>query len=205
MKIGGIVLCGGQSRRMGRLKAMLPFGDEVMLIRVLRLLSEVVEPLIVVASPTQTLPSLPRQVELVRDRSEGQGPLEGLYCGLVALGDRGDAAYATACDVPLLRPDFVRYLIAQLGEADVVIPVEGAFYHPLAAVYRTRIIGAIGDCVTRQQLRMTSFHGQTRIKPVPVQQLRKVDDDLQSLMNVNSPADYRLALQRAGLSVERLK
>ena len=44
MNVGGIVLCGGRSSRMGRPKAWLPFGDELMLPRVVRILREVVEP-----------------------------------------------------------------------------------------------------------------------------------------------------------------
>ncbi|MCA9165188.1 MAG: NTP transferase domain-containing protein, partial [Planctomycetales bacterium] len=55
----GVVLCGGKSRRMGESKATLPFGDELMVQRVVRLLSEVVSPIVVVAAEGQTLPELP--------------------------------------------------------------------------------------------------------------------------------------------------
>jgi molybdopterin-guanine dinucleotide biosynthesis protein A len=44
--VGGIVLCGGRSTRMGRPKLSLPFGPETMLQRVLRILSEVVAPIV---------------------------------------------------------------------------------------------------------------------------------------------------------------
>src|SRR5271157_2359743 len=53
LKIGGIVLCGGQSTRMGRSKAWLAFGKETMLQRVVRILSETLSPIIVVAAPDQ--------------------------------------------------------------------------------------------------------------------------------------------------------
>ena len=59
MDVGGIVLCGGQSSRMGRPKALLPFGPEVMLERVVRILSAVARPIVVVAAPDQELPPLP--------------------------------------------------------------------------------------------------------------------------------------------------
>ncbi len=108
MIVGGIVLCGGQSRRMGQPKATLPFGSEIMLTRVLRLLGEAVGPRLVVAAPSQELPALPADVRIVRDRAAGLGPLEGLFCGLSALRPRVDAAYVSGCDVPLLRPQFVR-------------------------------------------------------------------------------------------------
>src|SRR5690349_21785016 len=79
---GGIVLCGGQSKRMGQPKAWLPFGGELMLPRVVRLLSEAVRPVVVVAAPGQDLPPLPADVAVVRDEERGRGPLQGLAAGL---------------------------------------------------------------------------------------------------------------------------
>src|SRR5262245_66061476 len=101
MRVGGIVLCGGKSSRMGRPKAWLPFGDEVMLQRVVRIVREVVEPVVVVAAPGQDVP-LPPEVEIVRDEVEGRGPLAGLAAGLTALEGKVDAAYLSSCDVPFL-------------------------------------------------------------------------------------------------------
>ncbi len=67
----GIVLCGGRSSRMGVPKAMLPFGPERLLQRLVRRLREAVEPVLVVASPGQELPSLPSEIRVVYDRAEG--------------------------------------------------------------------------------------------------------------------------------------
>src|SRR5438128_2198323 len=110
MRTGGIVLCGGRSSRMGRPKAWLPFGAELMLPRVVRILSEVVSPIVVVAAPGQDVPPVPAEIEIVHDPEPGRGPLRGLSTGLAALGERADAAYPSSCDVPFLRPAFVRRL-----------------------------------------------------------------------------------------------
>src|SRR5438477_6955029 len=87
-RVGGIVLCGGQSKRMGQPKAWLPFGPERMLPRVVRLLSEVVAPVVVVAAPDQEVPPLPPDVAVVRDAQPQRGPLQGLCAGLEALQGR---------------------------------------------------------------------------------------------------------------------
>ena len=58
-RAGGIVLCGGKSSRMGTSKALLPFGPETMLQRVIRLLGELVSPIVAVAAAGQALPELP--------------------------------------------------------------------------------------------------------------------------------------------------
>src|SRR5258705_212022 len=81
MNAGGIVLCGGKSTRMGASKALLPFGPETMLQRVVRLLETVVSPIVVVAAADQQLPDLPPDVIVSRDEREARGPLEGLRAG----------------------------------------------------------------------------------------------------------------------------
>src|SRR5687768_16956398 len=102
MTCGGVILCGGQSTRMGIDKTSLPFGTETMLQRVVRLLGEAVQPLVVVAGRDQELPALPPSVLVTRDRRSGRGPLEGIAAGLSALAGKVNATYVTSCDVPLL-------------------------------------------------------------------------------------------------------
>src|SRR5436853_604633 len=111
---GGIVLCGGQSSRMGRPKAWLPFGPEFMLQRVVRILSGVVSPVVVVAAVGQDLPELPARVEIIRDEYEALGPLAGLAAGLAALQGRVAAAYASSCDAPFLTAAFIEFMVAAL-------------------------------------------------------------------------------------------
>src|SRR5262249_30308151 len=136
LRIGGIVLCGGRGSRMGRPKAWLPFGDELILPRVVRLVGDVVRPVVVVAAPEQDVAPLPAVVARVRDAEEGRGPLQGLLAGLVALRGQADAAYLSSCDVPFLQPAFVRRLIELVGEHAVCVPRVGDYHHPLAALYR---------------------------------------------------------------------
>ncbi|AMV28189.1 Molybdenum cofactor guanylyltransferase [Gemmata sp. SH-PL17] len=116
MKIGGVVLCGGKSSRMGRPKAWLPFGGEFMLQRAVRVLSEIVEPVVVVAARNQDVPPLPSEVAIVSDEIDEKGPLAGLAAGLAALAGQCDAVYLSACDVPFLKPEFVRRVVSFLRE-----------------------------------------------------------------------------------------
>ena len=84
MQTGGIILCGGHSSRMGLPKLTLPFGPELMLQRVVRILHEVVEPIVVVRAADQELPPLPSSVIVAEDRRVSRGPLEGLQAGLLS-------------------------------------------------------------------------------------------------------------------------
>ncbi|HET6571992.1 MAG TPA: molybdenum cofactor guanylyltransferase, partial [Fimbriiglobus sp.] len=179
---GGIVLCGGRSSRMGRPKAWLPFGDELMLQRVVRVLREVVEPVVVVAALGQDVPPLLAGVEIVRDEVEGRGPLQGLAAGLAALQGKVDAAYLSSCDAPFLLPEFVRRMASLLEEPlpptpsplrgggaevtpprfvegpgeglpSITVPKVGDYHHPLAAVYRVSVLPVARDLLASDRLR----------------------------------------------------
>jgi molybdopterin-guanine dinucleotide biosynthesis protein A len=197
MNVGGIVVCGGQSKRMGRPKAWLPFAGEIMLPRVLRLLGEVVHPLVVVAAPGQDLPPLPSDVVVVRDEEKGRGPLQGLAAGLKALDGRADAAYASSCDVPFLRPAFVRHLIDLLGDKLICVPHVAGYHHPLAAVYRLEVGAAVERLLAEDRLRPVFLFDLMPTRVVEAAELADVDPAFQTLRNLNTPEQYEAALRDA--------
>jgi molybdopterin-guanine dinucleotide biosynthesis protein A len=198
-RVGGIVLCGGQSKRMGRPKAWLPVAGELMLARVVRLLGEAVDPVIVVAAPNQEVPPLPPMVKIVRDAEKGRGPLQGLSAGLTALQDRADAAYLSSCDVPFLRPAFVRRLIELLGRHTICVPRVGEFHHPLAAVYRLEVKAAIDRLLADNRLRPFFLFEAVPTRIVEPAELADTDPTFQTLRNLNTLADYEAALREVGV------
>ena len=197
--VGGIVLCGGQSSRMGRPKLTLPFGNELMLPRIVRILSSVVSPIVVVAGPNQEVPSLQGDVRIVRDEQEYLGPLAGIGIGLRSLEGVVEAAYVSSCDVPLLQPLFIAEMIRRLGSHELAVPREGNFHHPLAGVYRTTLIERIRQLVSDQRLRPLFLIQASDVVEVPVSELTAVDSQLHSLRNLNRPEDYEEALRLARL------
>ena len=201
--LAGIVLCGGNSRRMGQSKALLPFGNESMLQRVIRIMSQVTSPIVAVKADNQALPPLPEQLLITQDRTPGQGPLEGIRMGLQALkqhpGHTHTAAYVTSCDVPLLQPAFIQAVANCLGDADAVVVVEDGFRHPLAAVYRTSVIPVIDSLLEAGKRRPLFLFDQVKTVLVSTQDLLEADPELDSLANLNEPEDYLAALRRAGI------
>ena len=183
---------------MGRDKATLPFGGELMLQRVVRLVGEVVERVVVVAAPDQQLPALPAGIEVVRDEREDRGPLEGLAAGLRALETACDAVYATSCDVPLLRPAFVRRMFDLLGQSDCAVPKDDQYHHPLAAVYRTSVLPHVDAMLAKDRLRPVFLFEEVDTRVVAVDDLRDVDPQLTTLNNLNRPEDYTAALAACG-------
>ena len=196
--VGGVVLCGGKSTRMGSPKALLPFGPETMLQRVVRLLSEVVSPIVIVAAIDQDLPPLPEGVIVTRDENEGRGPLEGLRAGLKALPTTVDAAYVTSCDVPLLETGFVRQMIDLANDYDIAVMEIDGFTHPLSAVYRRATLTSVEDLLANNRLRPVFLFDAAKTRRVKPEEMTS-DPGLRTLRNLNTREDYERALTEAGI------
>jgi molybdenum cofactor guanylyltransferase len=182
---------------MGRPKAWLPFAGEIMLPRVVRLLSAVVAPVVVVAAPNQDVPPLPPEIVVVRDDVDGRGPLQGLAAGLRALTGRAEAAYLSSCDVPFLVPAFVRRLIDLLGNHDICVPDAGGYRQPLAALYRLTVAPMVERLLIDGQLRLAFLLDVGATRFVAAEELLAVDPDLRTLRNLNSPEEYAAAQEEA--------
>ena len=196
----GIVLCGGKSSRMGTPKAMLPFGPETMLQRVVRLLGAVVTPIAVVAAREQDLPDLPPSVIVTRDERDARGPLEGLRAGLKALPPTIEAAYVTSCDVPLLAPAFAARMIELLGDHDIAVMEIDGFAHPLSAVYRRTTLPHIESLLAQDRLRPAFLFDAVRTRRVRPEEMSEIDPGLRTLRNLNTREDYLAALADAGFT-----
>jgi len=200
---GGIILCGGLSTRMGTSKALLPFGPETMLQRIVRLLSTVVSPVVVVAAAEQVLPDLPADVIVTRDEEQGRGPVEGLRAGLKALPETVDGAYVTSCDVPLLVPDFVRRMLDLLADHDIAVLEIDGVPHPLSAVYRRNTLPHVEGLLAQNRLRPVFLFEAVRTRRVQPAEVLSTDPELLTLRNLNTREDYLAALSIARLANQR--
>jgi molybdenum cofactor guanylyltransferase len=186
---------------MGLPKAWLPFGDELMLQRVVRIVREVVDPVVVVAASGQDVPELPADVSIVRDEIEGRGPLQGLATGLMALKGRVDGVYLSSCDVPFLHAAFVKRVISFIGGPTstarqmIAIPRVENHFHPLAAAYSTSVLPHIHQLLAAEKLRLTSLFGMLPTRVIEPHEFADVDPEFESLRNLNTPEEYEAALQ----------
>jgi molybdenum cofactor guanylyltransferase len=201
MAVGAVVLCGGQSRRMGRPKAWLPFGHERMLERVVRLAATAARPIVVVAAPGQDLPTLSADVTVVRDSISGRGPLQGLAAGFVALAVSIDLAFVTSTDVPFLEPAWITLSAELIAGYDLVIPRVDGHHHPLAALYRiSTVLPVIESLLGDGRAGPVALVEKVRSRVVGAEEMRVVDPELRTLRNLNTPDDFERALRDAGLA-----
>ena len=196
----GLILCGGDSRRMGKSKAWLPFGDEPLLLRVVRQLSAVVAPIVVVGAADVPLPPLPPGVEYLCDRQPDRGPLEGLRVGLAALAPHAPRAFVVGCDYPFVAPAYIERLATlSAGHDAAVVRVDGRL-HPLAAVYRTSLVANIDELLESGHSALLDLITRSNVRLVEPTELADLPSPTDSLQNVNTPEEYAAALVQAGFA-----
>jgi molybdopterin-guanine dinucleotide biosynthesis protein A len=187
---------------MGQPKAWLPIGSERMLQRVIRLVSERAQSVVVVAAPEQELPELPPHTIIAHDLVSDRGPLQGLAAGLAALPESTTLAYATGTDVPFLQVAWIDRLCSLIGDHDLAVPFVEGFHHPLAALYRRKsALPVIEELLCNDRLRPVFLMETLRTRIVTADELRDVDPRFGTLRNLNTPDDYAQACADLGLGI----
>jgi molybdopterin-guanine dinucleotide biosynthesis protein A len=201
----GIVLAGGRSSRMGTPKAALEWHGSTLLRRTVGIIARVTDgPVVVVRAPGQDLPPLPPTTEVVDDPQEGLGPVQGLAAGLAALTGQAEVAFVSSTDMPFLHPAFVRRVLraVQQDGVDVGLPVARGYPQPLAASYRVALAPVAAKLVAEERLRPAFLFEQCAVTRLDEAALRAdpvlaaLDPGLDSVINVNEPADYQQARAR---------
>jgi len=186
---------------MGTPKAALEWHGSTLLRRTVGIISRATGgPVVVVRAPGQALPALPPDTGVVDDPREGKGPVQGIAAGLAALAGRAEVAFVSSTDMPFLHPAFVRRVLRAAQEgADVGLPVARGYPQPLAASYRTALAPVAERLVKAERLRpaflfeecLVSRLHEAALRADPV--LAALDPGLDSVVNINEPADYQAA------------
>lgn len=193
-RVSGVILAGGESRRLGRNKALERIGGQTLIERVVgSIASLTTEVIIVVASPQQAaaLP-LPAGVRRVSDLYPGRGSLGGIYTGLSI--SREPWVLVVACDMPFLNPRLLRRLMAMRRDVDAVVPCLEGQPEPLHALYSKTCLEPMERMLRAGQLKIAPLFEAVRVRYVDEGTIDRIDPNHRSFFNVNSPADVEEAI-----------
>lgn len=222
-RISGIILAGGQSRRMGEDKAFLRVGGELLIDRVLKAVGSVTDDIVIVTNSPEKYAGYPAR--LARDIYPGTGVLGGIYTGL--LEAEYSCGLVVACDMPFLNVELLQYMARQIEQYHVVMPYMGddlllantqdtalrqaprraqegpqerpqdtaraRDLHPVHAIYCKRCLEPIERAIGRGDLRAIAFLPEVHIRFVGRQEIDRFDPEHCSFFNANTPEELRYA------------
>ena len=197
--ITAVILAGGQSRRLGRDKAVEPFAGEPLIRRVIRRASEAVaaQHIVVVVADAGRAAALPLDDDHLTavDVFPDCGSLGGIYTGLYASST--EWSLVTACDMPFLSTHLLAHMAGLRDGVDAVVPIVDGRPEPTHALYARRCLPAIEKRLRAGQLKISGFFDDVSVRYVPENDVKLFDPDLLSFFNINRPEDLARAMELA--------
>jgi molybdopterin-guanine dinucleotide biosynthesis protein A len=190
MRVTGVVQAGGKSARMGgEPKALMEVGGRRIVERVVAAIAPVVDDVLVVTNTPERYAFL--GLPMVGDVFPDHGALGGIYSGLAAAS--GDVAFTVACDMPFVRADVVRLVVAHAAGADVVIPRLGEYLETMHAAYGKACLAPMEECLRAGRLKIVGFFDRVRVREISEADVRALADPDVVFMNVNTPDELARA------------
>jgi molybdenum cofactor guanylyltransferase len=193
--LAAIVLAGGQSRRMGRDKALLSIGGVPLLQRVCEVALQCT-PLVYVITfrPEQYRAIVPATCRLLQEQAllgeiKPHGPLLGFAQALETVQreeTQAEWALLLACDLPHLSSKTLHHWVKDLENADdaiAVLPRSHKGWEPLCGFYRTSCLHRLRAAIAQGDRSFQRWLSQESVKALPL-------DDTQMLFNCNTPEDW---------------
>ena len=186
----GIILAGGESRRMGRDKAFLEVAGKPIIEHILTVFADLFDRTVIVTRWPERFSSC--RADVVRDALETPGPLTGIFTGLVHSQD--DLNFVAACDMPYLDRGLIRHMQRLADGHDAVVPRVGSYLEPLHAIYRKRIAPVIEAQVRTQDLRIRGIFDHIRVRYMTQDEIAIHDPQQRSFRNLNTHEEYKEAV-----------
>ena len=182
--VSGIVLAGGQGRRMGGVdKGLQPLRGKPMVAWALERLAPQVNEILVNAN--QNLEAYAKfGHRVVPDAIGGfAGPLAGLHAGLTAASH--PLAVTVPCDSPFLPLDLVARLRKALGEHDLAVAKTGAQPHPVFSLVRRTLLDHLGQYLASGGRKIDAWYATLKVVEV------SFDDEADAFRNINTREELK--------------
>jgi molybdopterin-guanine dinucleotide biosynthesis protein A len=188
MTLSVCIQAGGQSRRMGQNKALMPFAGRPLIQRVIERVRPVAGEILIISNEPAAFEFL--NLPVLPDRIAGRGVLGGLYTALFEA--QSPFVAPVACDMPFVNAALLQAELELMlsGSADVVIPESPNGLEPLHAVYRRETcLPVVKEALLLEQRRLIGWFERVNVRVLTQAEAAEFDPDQTAFININTPDD----------------
>ncbi len=190
-EVSCIILAGGENSRIGKEKALLQFGERTFIEEQVSSLNKIFEEIIIVTNNRKNFKDM--DVKVVTDIVPQSGPIGGLFTGLAVSSNIH--CFVIGCDMPLINLELIKFMIDNIKEDDIVIPLSSSGKETLYAIYSINCLETIKRQIELKNLKLIDILKYHKVKYISDKEINKFDPKELSFFNVNSPKDYEKALR----------
>jgi molybdopterin-guanine dinucleotide biosynthesis protein A len=196
-----VIQAGGESRRMGSDKALLPFLGQPLILRPLSRLAGLANEVLVTSNRPESYRFL--SLTPIPDLSPGLGALGGLYTALSAA--RYPYVAVVACDMPFASLEILALELILVKETgtDAVIPRSNGGTEPFHAVYRRETcLPHVHAALETGKRRVDAWFSDVHIRFLEIEEMLPYDPDQLAFLNINTPEELQEAEKIAMLHID---
>ncbi|MFO7760058.1 MAG: molybdenum cofactor guanylyltransferase [Desulfobia sp.] len=184
-KTTGIILAGGRSSRFGPNKSLALYRQEPLIFHVAKCLETIFSERLLVTNEPDTFAFLnwPMAGDLYREC----GPLAGIHAALKKI--KTEQGFVIACDMPLLKPEFISALCNLAGDWEAALPWLPSGPEPLHAVYRKKANDFLENQLNRGNYKTVEVIESLRLRTIDLDELTSMGGDLSVFYNINQKND----------------
>jgi len=194
----GAILAGGENKGTdGQVKALMAFGDELLIERQIRLMKKVCDEIIVVTNtPKLFLPLLGSSVRIITDYFPGKGPLSGMHAALHL--SQNTNVWVVGSDMPFISPEVAeRCLKCKKAGDDAVVPAIGGKICALHAVYDKRCASSSSELLNNGSASLNELLANVRWKKWNAESLKDLDKHVLFPLHIRTWGDYEKLMKLA--------
>jgi len=187
-----VLQAGGESSRMGKDKAFLPFLGIPLIKRLMDRFQKLNAELLIISNNTQ--PYLEFGLPIFGDVRPGRGALGGLLTALTVANT--PLVGLVAVDMPFASPHLIKFMADSIQgtNLDGIIPSTPNGLEPLHAVYRRESCLALVEHAIDQDLwRMKSWHKGANLRILDPEETLHVTGSEHTFLNLNTPEEFNAA------------
>lgn len=187
----GVILAGGENTRMPVSKAFIKVDGEKIIERNLRVMRSLFSEVFIVTNQPEEYVYL--GARLLGDVYNVRGPMTGIFTAL--LHSSNQWVFVSACDMPFINEDVIRYAASMRDGHDAVVPVAGKAAEPLFALYSKRLASSMEQSILSGKRGMKDFLNKKKVKYINKTEVKGFDPEAKSFINLNTPEDIERYLQ----------
>ncbi|GBD97302.1 putative molybdenum cofactor guanylyltransferase [bacterium BMS3Abin06] len=201
------ILAGGENTRMPVLKAFIEVEGQRLIERNLKIMKQLFSEVFIVTNRPETYSYL--GVPMLGDTYNTRGPMTGIFTSL--LNSSNPWVFISACDMPFVNECLIRYMASGRNNFDAIVPespllskgghrggkkrLRRDYTEPLFAFYSKKLLLSMEKSVISANKSLRDFLSNKRVKYITSGEIRKIDPEAVSFVNLNTPEDIELYLQ----------
>ncbi len=196
--LSGIILAGGEGRRIGGYKALKKLARIPLILHVVCKLQPFFGELLIITNRPGYLNLIKKDLtgtriikdEYLSDKVD-RSSLVGIYTGLK--NSNFSHSFIVACDMPFLNLDLINYMAGKIENYDALVPQINGFIEPLHAIFSRECLSNFQKSILKGDFKVSDILNSLSVNYVKENEIVKFDPNYLSIFNINRPDDLEKA------------